>query len=126
MVKEEIKPTWSPRVPKHKIRRLYQQDARGIQDDDLINEVGFALLARCESFLEANQAVRGRVSCPVCGGLVPHDAKKGERLLCGACGWTLPWEEYFSTIHGKQLSGAAPVIKLFLRYIKNFPCACSY
>ena len=77
MVKEEIKPTWSPRVPKHKIRRLYQQDARGIQDDDLINEVGFALLARCESFLEANQAVRGRVSCPVCGGLVPHDAKKG-------------------------------------------------
>ena len=34
------------------IRRLYETDARGIYDEDLINEVGHGLLARCESFIE--------------------------------------------------------------------------
>ena len=126
MDKREIKPTWSPRVPKYKIRRLYLQDARGIKDDDLVDEIGFALLARSESFLEANRAVRGQAVCPVCGGLIMHTAKKGEQLLCEACGWTLPWEKYFSTIQGKQLSGAEPVIKAFIHYIKNFPMAQSY
>ena len=126
MVEKEIKPVWSPRVPKYKIRLLYQQDARGIQDDDLADEVGFTLQSRCESFLEVNQAVKGQAVCPVCGGLVPHEANKEGWLLCGACGWTLPWEKYFSTIQGKQLSGAAPEIKLFHHYIMKFPIAQFY
>lgn len=126
MVKKEIEPTWYPRVPKHKIRRLYQQDARGIQDEELADEVGFALLARCESFLEANKAVQGQAVCPVCGGLVYHKAQKEEWLVCGVCGWSLQWEKYFSTLQGKQLSGAAPVIRLFHDYIKKFPIAQTY
>jgi predicted RNA-binding Zn-ribbon protein involved in translation (DUF1610 family) len=126
MIKKEIKPSWHPRVPKHKIRQLYRQDALGIRDDDLADEVGFALMARCESFLEANQAVHGKAVCPVCGELISHEAKTGEFLSCEACGWSLPWEEYFSTIQGKQLSGAEPVIKLFHNYIKSFPSAKSY
>jgi len=101
MVQKAHKPAWSPRVPKYKIRQLYHQDALGIQDDELADEAGFALMARCESFLEANQAVHGRAVCPVCGAVVPHEVKKGSWLKCRTCGWSLQWDEYFSTIQGK-------------------------
>jgi len=34
---------WAPRVNPSTIRRLYEIDARGIADEDLIDEVGYAL-----------------------------------------------------------------------------------
>lgn len=119
-------PEWSPRIPRYKIRRLYQLDAQGIQDEELAGEVGFALLARCESFLEANQAVHGRAVCPICDSVIPHSGQREELLTCAVCGWTLSWGAYFKTIHGKQLTGAAPVIRLFKDYIQQFPSAHSY
>ena len=120
------KPTWSRRVPKHKIRRLYENDAKGLHDDDLVDEVGFGLLSRCKSFIEANRAVRGQASCPVCDHLVSHNGKKEEILTCEVCGWRLTWGEYFGTIQKKQLSGAEPVIELFEAYLHQFPLAKSY
>ncbi len=42
---------WAPKVRRDLIRRLYQNDAHGLVDDDLINAVGFALYQRCESIL---------------------------------------------------------------------------
>ena len=34
-------PRWAPRVPQDKVRRLYETDARGIYDDELIDDVGY-------------------------------------------------------------------------------------
>jgi hypothetical protein len=34
---------WARRVEQEKIRRLYETDARGIVDDELIDEVGYAM-----------------------------------------------------------------------------------
>ena len=59
---------WAPRVPKHKIRRLYEADAKGMLDEDLLNDVGITLLLRCESILAVAEAQRGRVKCPRCTG----------------------------------------------------------
>ncbi len=55
----KVLPSWAPRVPQHKIRQLYLDDAQGIYDDALIADVGYGLLARCGSFLAANEAARG-------------------------------------------------------------------
>jgi len=126
MTKLQNQPDWSPRVPKHKIRQLYQQDARGIFDDDCVTEVGFALMARCQSFLEACEAVQGQVSCPNCGGQVPHPGREEAVLACTACGWSLPWEAYFKSLQGKQLSGAEPLRKVFRQFIWDFPKAQTY
>ena len=60
-------PRWAPRVARRKIRQLYESDARGIYDLDLIHEVGYSLLARCESFITANRARAGDLPCPECG-----------------------------------------------------------
>ena len=39
-----IKPHWWPRVPPGKIGRLYANDARGLVDEDVIDDVGASLL----------------------------------------------------------------------------------
>ena len=40
---------WAPKVRQEKLWQLYQSDAQGLLDEDLAAEVGYALLARCES-----------------------------------------------------------------------------
>ena len=57
---------WAPRVRLHKVRALYLSNARGIYDDELIDDVGIALLLRCESILEFTEALEGRVKCKRC------------------------------------------------------------
>ena len=112
-------PTWAPRVTQGEIRRLYETDAKGIYDEDLINELGYGLLARCQSFIDANEARAGRALCPCCSSIVEHDHK---HLRCD-CGWELTWGEYFKTIQHVQLSGAEPVLDLFRTFMKKFPAA---
>jgi hypothetical protein len=114
---------WAPRVPRHKIRRLYAADARGIVDEQLIDEVAFAFLARCESILEATGAHRGRVRCQGCGEIVKRtDWGKEQVIRCPACGWEVTWGDYFRTIQHKQLhaGGAAAV---FEEYARRLPAA---
>lgn len=61
--KNELRIRWAPKVRQHQIRRLYENDARGIVDTTLIDDVGLALFLRCESLL---MIWRGEVRCPVC------------------------------------------------------------
>lgn len=116
-------PTWAPRLRQSLIRRLYETDALGIYDDDLLDEVGWGLIARCESFIIAVDAAHGRVHCPSCGQIVLHHADPEETLHCAGCGWEMAWRDYFKTFQHKQLSGAEPVLVLFREFIQDFPSA---
>lgn len=112
-------PTWAPRVTQREIRRLYETDAKGIHDEELIDEVGYGPLARCLSFIDAAEAVRGRARCPRCSGVVMHAGRREEVLRC-KCGWELTWGDYFKTIQHKQLSGAEPVLDQFRNFVQAF------
>ncbi len=116
-------PAWAPRVPQARIRRLYVLDAQGIYDDELLDEVGWTLRARCQSFIAAVEAVRGRVTCPSCGTIVRHRATPDEVLRCPTCQWEVPWPVYFKTIQHHQLSGADPVLAQFRDFVDRFPSA---
>jgi hypothetical protein len=116
-------PTWAPRVSQSVIQQLYENDAQSIYDEDLLNEAGWALYHRCQSFLDANAAVAGHAHCPGCGAVIDHHAQPDELLRCTACGWEAPWKEYFNTIQHKQLSGAEPVQAFFQEFIDRFPKA---
>jgi len=37
---------WAPKAPQPKIWALYQSDARGLADETLLDDVGFALFQR--------------------------------------------------------------------------------
>jgi hypothetical protein len=115
-------PSWAPRVTQREIRRLYETDAKGIHDEELIDEVGYGLLARCQSFIDAAAAVQGRARCPRCRSVVTHSGRRKEVLRC-RCGWKLTWGDYFGTIRHRQLRGAEPVLDQFRDFVQAFPAA---
>ena len=115
-------PQWAPRVKQRKIRQLYEHDANGIYDDELIDDVGYSLLARCESFITASGVWAGTIFCPECTREFQRDSTNSEILQC-TCGWELPWATYYSTIRRKQLVGAEPVLAQFRDYCRSFPGA---
>jgi predicted RNA-binding Zn-ribbon protein involved in translation (DUF1610 family) len=122
---------WPPRVPKHKLRRLYEADAQGIVDTDLIDDVGTTLFVRCQAILEVAEAKAGRVRCPRCArqeqtviivrGHRPGDAHD-EMLACPQCGWQITWGEYAKSFKRKQLNvGGAR--SAFEGYVERYPVA---
>lgn len=121
---ETGRPEWAGRVPRHKIAELYRTDALGIVDQELIDEVGFALLARCESILIATEAGRGQAMCPVCQSLLARRGGDEERVECEACGWGLPWSEYHASFRRKQL-GAGGIEDFLREFVEKYPKAPS-
>ena len=112
-------PVWSPRVKMGRIRRLYETDAKGVRNEELLDEVGTALLCRCESFIAANEVRAGKPLCPACGEVAVKQEGEEPVLRC-ECGWELSHEAYFKTIQHKQLSGGENVIELFREFIHEF------
>jgi hypothetical protein len=111
MTDQTLKPRWAPRVPRDKVRRIYENAARGITDEVLIDDVGIGLYLRCRSMLAVEDAVhRGRVVCPNCGRLDVHDprAHRDPAMLleCRTCPWRLSWREYHASFRHQELYGA--------------------
>jgi predicted RNA-binding Zn-ribbon protein involved in translation (DUF1610 family) len=124
------KPKWNPRVPRHKIWQLYHNDAMGLQDEDLVNDVGLSLLLRVESCLIISEAQQGRVKCPVCGTIIerdlrPHRPFESEMMVCSNCNWQLPWMEYWQTFHNKHL-GCAGMLVPCQEFAREYPKAKTY
>ena len=115
---------WAPKVPQWQIRRLYETDAQGIIDDDLIDKVGWALWDRYDSILTVTAAHYGHVCCPSCDTLIErqHRGTTDEHITCPTCGWSIPWTTYHRTYRGKQLFGANAV-DVFKWYHQAFPLA---
>ena len=118
---DEIK--WARRVKPEKIRRLYTLDAKGIVDEELIDEVGYAMYARCCSIRAATRAHGGKAECPRCRSIITHSWKKQEALTC-TCGWQATWGEYLKSYQGKQLHGGQ-AYGMFRGFIDRWPEAKS-
>ncbi len=128
-------PRWAPKVSTAKIQRLYLSDANGMVDEELIDEVGWALWSRCESILTVTSAFYGRVICPACAVVIEHPSASAaarehrmpwhdeDILECGSCGWQLPWTAYHQTFRGRQLFVAGEAVDIFEAYHKAFPRA---
>jgi ribosomal protein S27AE len=115
---------WASRVNPSKIRRLYEMDARGILDEELIDQVGFALYSRCQSILTATEAHAGRVKCPRCGTVIVHNWDREAVLQCGRCSWRVKWGDYLATYQDRHLHGGG-ALDAFSAYITRFEQAHS-
>ena len=117
-----VAPRWASRIPKGKIARLYEDDAAGMQDEALINDVAFTLLSRCKSMLTVEAARNGLAACPACDAVVEHGAERDTLLACGSCDWTGSWEDYRGSFQKKHL--IAPGLIPFCReYVQRLPRA---
>ena len=120
---------WAPRVSLSKIRALYVNEARGTASDELLDEVGYALLWRCQSILEFTAACQGQVRCKRCAQkgqvtLIERVTRSPSELLCcPACGWQVQWRVYMSEsekIDGQLHAGHA--LAAFERFTRAYPC----
>ena len=122
---------WARRVPKRKIRRLYESDAGGLLDEELLEDVGTLLLERCKCILLVADAQKGSVHCPRCDrrgetslierGQAPGDPRD-QVLVCPACGWRSTWGEYHKSFKRHQLNPGGATAS-FIAYIQNYTAA---
>ena len=114
---------WPPRVSKRRIRQLYLKASEGIIDEELIDDVGYALYLRCQAILTVKEAREVRVACPRCERegnttLIPRQhGALNELLICPACSWQITWMEYLKTFKRRQLhsGGAVPAFQSFIQ-----------
>jgi hypothetical protein len=119
MAKTEPPVRWAPRVDPNKLRRLYQLDAQGILDADLLDEVGYGLYSRCRSILHVSDAMNGRVHCPCCDTIIQHPTNDpADILCCSTCSWQARWGDYYNTYRTEELGagGAAEIFQDFITH----------
>ncbi|MEX1253120.1 MAG: hypothetical protein WEE64_02140 [Dehalococcoidia bacterium] len=95
-------------MPRELIRRLYEREALGVLDEELVDEVAFAFYARCRSIIRATEAARGHAACGACEHIIEHSVRGAEVLRCDRCGWEITWREYRSSFQGKYLITGNP------------------
>jgi hypothetical protein len=119
------KPEWAPRVRMEKIRRIYQNDARGILDEELLDDVGITLYCRCESILDASDAALGKVHCPSCATVIIRGSTNPRQRIRCECGWTIRWIDYQKTYQHKDLwgGGFADAMREFIARWESRPSA---
>ena len=83
-------------------------------DEEQIEDVGYALYARCRSIVRATAAHAGRVTCPHCERVIR--ARDGAKVLRCRCGWCVTAQEYFGALRRRHLhgGGALPCFEAYL------------
>jgi len=104
---------WTPRVDSEKVARLYESEARGLLDEELLEDVALSIYCRLQSVTIATTAALGRVECPCCLEITPRES---EVIQCPQCGWQVLWSEYFASYHAKHLiwGGAFPAVRDYM------------
>ena len=113
---------WANQVERETISKLYSLDAMGVLDNELVDEVACAILARAESIIKVTKAHGENIlDCPSCSHTIQGDGKIFE---C-ECGWNITRAELHRTYKGKQLVGGAamPIIE---KAVKSFPTKGRY
>jgi len=120
-----VKPTWAPKLSPDKIKKLYEQDAKGIYDDELVDDVGYGLYARCDSMIMVTAVNVGHPLCFVCRTEIPYSYDKAFVCVCPKCGWTITSGEYGASFKNQTLNGFGCLPEL-QDYVAKFPLAKTY
>lgn len=120
-------PTWAPRVSRSMVRRFYESSGSGILDEELIDDLGIALLTRCESMIEVKDAKRGTVTCPNCQTRFyrKRPLRNDDSFACTACSWECDWPTYRKTFKGTLINPGS-IESDCREYIRVFPTTKDY
>lgn len=119
---------WAERLSRRDIQRVYESDAQGLLDVELLDEVHYAIYARVCDMMEVREAQQfGRVKCRHCHEPISQPYRMGARnknnvLECAKYGWRVTCGEFYDSYTGKSmLPGSA--FDLFESYLERFPKA---
>ncbi|MCL2820648.1 MAG: hypothetical protein FWD38_07445 [Oscillospiraceae bacterium] len=114
---------WSPCVSRHSIKRLYNLNAKLIYDEELADEVGYTMYARClQGRDETTLNYSGKLLCHNCKKV--HISPSNGVILC-SCGYTYIFHEYRKSFQKARMpSGAAT--PFFNEFISKWEKAKTY
>lgn len=113
---------WPDKLNLTKLRRLYQLDALGIENESLADEVGITLFVRC-SYGKSDMELMEKhaIRCHHCGKAL-YDTN--DFIEC-SCGYQYSYQEYRRSYRNNNMpTGAATTI--FNQYIIDWPRAKTY
>ena len=121
----ELRIRWAPKVPRVKIRLLYQQATRGVVDDALVDDVGLGLYLRCRSIIMVTEA--RCVPCPRCGTEIVCAGprwSRGNPIVCPACSWRATYGQWRDSWRHRDLYGGN-AMAAFRAFVAEYPAAAS-
>jgi hypothetical protein len=118
--------SWAPKIRQARIWQLYQNDALGMVDQELVEHVGYGLLQRCRSIRLVTQR---EVECPRCGMVFLLSEPGVWKMLPGVqicptpgCGWETTATQWHDSWKHRDLLGAA-AMQAVETYLQDFPKA---
>ncbi|MDR0324895.1 MAG: hypothetical protein LBI19_02210 [Oscillospiraceae bacterium] len=105
---------WASKVSRSKLIRLYQSEAQGLLDENLLDDVGYSFYTRCKQAKEARKAMeKGQIVCHTCDkALMPAD---DTAVAFCPCGYSYTYREYRRSCNAANMPGgrADPVFRSF-------------
>ncbi len=112
---------WCKKVSRNDILRLYQSDARGMLDEELLDEVGFTFYTRCRQATEARKLMdKGQILCLHCGAVIK--ASSYTLPVQCECGYSYTYREYRRSCNTANMPGGR-AMPIFESFLQNWP-AC--
>jgi RNase P subunit RPR2 len=121
---------WAKKIARKDIKRLYQSEALGMLDEELLDRVLYAIHARICDMFEVREAQQfGRVRCRSCGETLPQPFRMGSYyksnpMQCANCGWCTTCGAFYDSYTGKDLLPGSRV-DLFQEFLDRYPTASS-
>jgi hypothetical protein len=114
--------SWSPKLSRQKLAKLYKSDANGFQDEEMIDDVGYTLYARCLQGRDERLLIESKkIKCHNCKNILPASSA----LIQCQCGNQYLFREYMRSFRKEKMpSGSAT--KIFNDFIKNWSKAKGY
>lgn len=118
---------WCKKIPRNDLLKLYQSEAKGMVDQELLDEVGFAFYTRCKQAHDARACMeRGEILCHHCGAVLKANrvsladsavikrASDNLPLNC-ECGHSYTYREYRRSYMAVNMPGnrATPIFEYF-------------
>jgi len=113
---------WAPRLRTDHLIALYESNASGVLDPDLVDKVGWRLWERLCDVIRVSD---GKVRCPVCRcefqvripGEEPDTVK-----TCPGCGWRVTAGEWHKSWEHQGLNGKC---EEFEHFVRSYPRAAT-
>ncbi len=117
-----VKIRWAARLPMPLLQKLYESDAAGIRDEELCDNVGTYLFARCRTFA----LIKSReVQCPRCETVFTV-AKEGiSECPNSECDWYTVQHVYGQSI-ANHYAWYGRASKAFMEFYERYPSARGY
>ena len=108
---------WAKKLRPEKLQSLYEGDAAGVLEEELLADVGLTLFLRCESIVQIS---RGDMVCPDCLNIL-HVQPEPLITTC-TCGWTTTAKVYRASYRHRDLN-SGQALGIFEKFFANWPNA---